>query len=249
MNVKMKNSKNEIIKNLKSLSGKKNISEIFFDWIHLMSYTISNSVDRVQYDKREEAYLQTIKPYTKEEGFVFADCFALLVNALEYKQIDWLGEIYMDLEISSADNGQFFTPYHISQLMADLSFSEKEELLNERDWIGYYEPACGAGSLIIAFAQSMEKRGYNYQQQLVAWCEDIDENCLLMTYIQLSLLGIKAVCQVKNSLTQEEYSTWYTPFYLCFPPTMEQKEATVEKIVETVAQQQETQEIEQLALF
>jgi hypothetical protein len=30
---------------------------------------------------------------------------------------------------------------------------------------------------------------------------------------------------------------------------MEQKEATVEKIVETVAQQQETQEIEQLALF
>ena len=134
--------------------------------------------------------------------------------------------------------------------MAEMTFTGSEEKLKEKNWIGYYEPCCGAGGMTIGFAEAMQKKKYNFQQQLVVWCEDIDENCLLMAYVQLSLLGIKAICKVKNSLSQEEISTWYTPFYIYFPPRFEEKEETLEKVVEQVVEQQElTGEMEQLALF
>lgn len=211
------NYKDEISKRLKNLSGKQNISTIFFDWVHLMAYTVSNSVDKTQFDSREAEYVEIIGKYTKTESDVFVECFCLLVQAFDRKVTDWLGEIYMDLEISNKDSGQFFTPYGISRLMSELTLTENEPLIEEKGWLGYYEPACGAGSMIIAFTQAMERKGYNYQQQLRVWCEDIDENCLLMTYVQLSLLGVNAVCEVKDSLSREKFSTWYTPFHMINP--------------------------------
>ncbi|OTN83953.1 hypothetical protein A5819_003503 [Enterococcus sp. 7E2_DIV0204] len=245
-----KDFKQEIVKEIKRLSGKKNVSQIYFDWVHIMAYTLSNGADKIQFRKREDAYLELINQYNKKEVEVFTKCFALLIEALEYKMHDWLGDIYMGLEISNKNAGQFFTPYSVSLLMAEITFTSSEEKLKEKNWIGYYEPCCGAGGMTIAFAEAMQKKKYNFQTQLVVWCEDIDENCLLMTYVQLSLLGIKAICKVKNSLSQEEFSTWYTPFYIYFPPKLEKKEETLEKVVEQVVEQQElTGEIEQLALF
>lgn len=38
--------KKEIIKGLISISGKYNIATIYFDWIHLIAYSISSSLDR-----------------------------------------------------------------------------------------------------------------------------------------------------------------------------------------------------------
>lgn len=215
-----------------------------------MAYTLSNSTDKRQFQKREEAYLEIVKHYNREELEQFAKCFGTLINALEYKMNDWLGEIYMELGINNKSMDQFFTPYHISKLMAEMTFVSNEEQLKEKKWIGYYEPCCGAGGLTIAFAEVMQQKKYNFQQQLVVWCEDLDENCLLMTYVQLSLLGIKAICKVKNVLSQEEFSTWYTPFYIYFPPPMPEKEQTIETLVEAVKEQQEApKEIEQLVLF
>lgn len=243
------NFKQTIIKNIKKLSGKYNLSEIYSDWIHIMAYSISNSADKGQYDEREQCYMTIIKKYTKEEAQCLADCFSLLVLALEEKQKDWLGEIYMELEIGNKNTAQFFTPFYISQLMAELTFSKNEDKLKEKNWIGYYEPCCGAGSMTIAFALAMEKQKYNYQTQLVVWCEDIDENCLLMTYVQLSLLGIKAICKVKNSILQEEFSTWYTPFYIYFPPPKEVKEEKKQVISKQLKANPSNEEVEQLVLF
>lgn len=245
-----KDFKQEIVKEIKRLSGKKNVSQIYFDWVHIMAYTLSNSADKLQFREREDAYLELVKKYDKKEIEGFTKCFGLLIQALEYKMRDWLGAIYMELGISNEVTGQVFTPYDMSLLMAEMAFIGSEEKLEEKNWIGFYEPCCGAGGMTIAFAEAMQKKKYNFQTQLVVWCEDIDENCLLMTYVQLSLLGIKAICKVKNSLSQEEFSTWYTPFYIYFPPRFEDKEETLEKVVEQVVEKQEiTGEIEQLALF
>lgn len=137
----------------------------------------------------------------------------MLILAIESKSSDWLGEIYMSLEIENKTSGQFYTPYSISLLMAELTFHGQEKILQKQRWLGYYEPCCGSGSMIIAFAEVMKRNKYNYQKQLYVLCEDIDENWLLMTYIQLSLMGIDAICKVKNSLTLTEYSTWSTPVH------------------------------------
>lgn len=210
------NTKKEIIKKLQSITGKYSISAVFNDWTHLMAYTCSNAIDQHHYEEREALYLNTIKKYSKDHAAVFCECFALLIHALEEKSIDWLGEIYMDLNLANKSMGQCFTPNPIARLMAEFTFTSKQSEIEKNGQIRYYEPCCGSGSLVIGLASAMKERGFNYQAQLVVHCEDLDETCLLMTYVQLSILGIDAICQVKNSLSNQVFSTWYTPFHF-FP--------------------------------
>lgn len=70
--------------------------------------------------------------------------------------------------------------------------------------------------MIIALASALKDKEYNSQTKLTIQCEDLDQTCLLMCYVQLSILGIKAKCQVKNTLTNEVFSTWQTPFSILF---------------------------------
>ena len=249
-----RNYQKMITTKLQSLSGKQNISTVFFDWVHMMAYAFSNSADKAQFEEREAAYLALIRKYTKEESNVFAECLGLLTRAFEYKVQDWLGAIYMDLNINSKNSGQFFTPSNIAELMARMTFANNEPLLEEKGWIGYYEPCVGAGSMVLAFALAMESGGYNYQKQLRVECEDIDENCLLMAYVQLSLCGINAVCKVKNSLSGEETSTWYTLFHIINPAWITRKKQ--EPAIAQKRIQKKEQDVwiipegaEQLALF
>ncbi|MGF2074987.1 N-6 DNA methylase [Enterococcus casseliflavus] len=249
-----RNYQKMITTKLQSLSGKQNISTVFFDWIHAMAYAFSNSADKAQFEEREAAYMVLIRKYTKEEANVFADCLGLLTMAFEYKVQDWLGAIYMDLNINSKNSGQFFTPSNIAELMARMTFTNNEPLLEEKGWIGYYEPCVGAGSMVLAFAKAMESGGYNYQTQLRVQCEDIDENCLLMAYVQLSLCGINAVCKVKNSLSGEEASTWYTPFYIINPAWITRKKQTPATEPKKIKKEEPDvwvipEDSEQLALF
>lgn len=208
------NTKREIMKKLQSITGKYSINTVFIDWIHLMAYTCSNTLDQLHFEEREALYLTIIKKYSKDQVTTFCECFALLTIAFEENSIDWLGEIYMELNLANSSLGQCFTPNHVAKLMAELTFVSGQTEVLESGRMNYYEPCCGSGSMIIGLISVMQKKGYNAQTQLIVHCEDLDENCLLMTYVQLSLLGISAICQVKNSLTNEVFSTWYTPFLL-----------------------------------
>ena len=71
----------------------------------------------------------------------------------------------------------------------------------------------GSGGMIIAYAETMKDKGYNYQHQLFVETVDIDEICFKMTYIQLSLLGIPAKVIRGDSLAMRYFEVYYTPFY------------------------------------
>ncbi len=185
------------------LIGKRNSYEVFFDFVKMSAISISNSVDKYQAEEREKEYLSIAKKYSSGELKLFCDIFATLVLELERKMGDVLGEIYMELDISSKSSGQFFTPYYISKLMAELTYVEKEEITTLCD------PCVGGGSMIIAYAEIMYQKGINYQEKLRVHCSDIDRNVLLMCYLQLSLLGITAVCERKNILDNEKGELWF----------------------------------------
>ena len=51
---------------------------------------------------------------------VFTQAFALLVDAAAHEWYDWLGTLYMRWELASRRSGQFFTPWSIALLMAEL---------------------------------------------------------------------------------------------------------------------------------
>lgn len=184
--------KNKMIINaIQRMSGKYSVYEIFADWVKIMALSFANQVQYSQ--SREDDYVETVKKYSQEEMTKLIELMAWLVEWADEQYCDMLGYIYMHLELGSKSAGQFFTPYNICRLMAELEdISEEVTKVNE--------PTCGAGGNIIALADVMKSKGINYQHSLLAICQDIDIKAVYMTYVQLSLYGIPAIVYQTNTL-------------------------------------------------
>ncbi len=193
---------------LKSMVGKWSMYQLWRDFLTLAAYAISNRVDKQQYQRREELYMKTVEKYKSEEAVKFSKMLNLVSMGLTDKTGDFLGELYMQLEISNKDVGQFFSPYSISRLMA--RFLEVE---TSGELIRLHEPSCGSGGTIIAYAEDLKKQEINYQEKLRVICNDLDYDVVKMAYIQMSLLGIDAIVMQGDTLTQEYNETWYTPMH------------------------------------
>lgn len=203
-----------MIKLFRQLSQRHGMYEVFFEFTKMSAISISNTFDKIHFEERENEFMRIKKKYTNDEMKKIHELFALLVEAMERKPGDILGEIYMELEISNKDAGQFFTPYHVAKLMAEMTLSDKEKQLENGGSATVYEPCVGGGVTIIALAHALMERGYNYQRQLKVICGDIDPNVLSMAYVQFSLLGIDAICERRNALIDDKPSdVWFTPFY------------------------------------
>ena len=193
----------EIAKTLATMSGRYSSHEIFADWIRMCALSIQNActmpVGKVWHE-REQSYLDTARRYSKKELGKFAEMFVLLTNSLEEDMTDALGEIYMSSEMGSSLAGQFFTPFHLSELTARLSFNDSITS-NPDEMIELNEPTCGSGGMIIAMAKTMMDHEINYQKRLKVVAQDVDWRCVHMCYVQLSLLGIRAKVIQGNTLT------------------------------------------------
>ena len=96
-----------------------------FNKLAMFACAISNSLDKTHYEEREALYLKTIQKYNKEERELFPQLAAETVIALEENQEqDFLGDIFMNLGLGNKSGGQFFTPYHICELMAKVTIGD-----------------------------------------------------------------------------------------------------------------------------
>lgn len=188
---------------------------VFRDFCELAALSLSNSVDKSHYDIREAKYMEIIKSYTKEEINRFPEMFANVVMGLEAGFSDFMGASFMELDLGSHWHGQFFTPYPVASLMARLGLSNSiHDEIEKNGFISYCEPAVGAGVMVIAFIEALKEAGINYQKHLHVTAIDVDITAVHMAYIQLSLLGIPAIVVHGNSLTDEVFGCWYTPFHV-----------------------------------
>lgn len=205
-----------IIKDFENLAYKHGLSTVFTDYITLITCAISNSVDKLHFDEREQTYINIMKKYTQQEGKMFAEIHYKIIEILnnELYQNDVLGELYHALNLSNSWNGQFFTPIHIAHLMARMTLGNVEKEISEKGYITINEPTCGSGVMIIAAANAMFHNKFNPSQNMCVYAVDNDIRCVMMTYIQLSYLGIPAVVVHGDSLKVEEYSRFYTPIYI-----------------------------------
>ena len=115
---------------------------------------------------------------------------------------DLLGDLYMQLNMGSDALGQFFTPYSVSQFMAQCSMSidEIRSKIEQDGYVTISEPAVGGGANIIAFCEYMLKNDINYQDSCVIVCQDLSRLTAMMCYVVLSLLGCSAVIKVGDTL-------------------------------------------------
>lgn len=185
---------------------------------------LSNPVDKIHYEEREKRYLDIIHKYGRQKQALFPELFAHMVMALEEDpEQDFLGKMYMDLNLSYDELKQVFTPYNVCQLMADIAIGDIVSQVEEQGYVTINDPCCGAGANLIAAIHTarrkLEKAGLNYQNHLLVTGQDIEEVVALMCYIQLSLLGVAGFVKVGNTITNpmspsdttENY--WFTPMY------------------------------------
>ena len=189
--------------------------KVFSDFVDLLACAISNRVDLRSYDEREEHYMKVIGGYDKETQALFPQMAGELTLALDDGAHaghfeDVLGQTFHDLGVENKWKGQFFTPINLSDLMAELSFDEKNGFAK------VYEPACGAGSTILGFANAhMMKHPEQPFDDFCVFAGDIDARCVHMCYVQLSLCGIAARVEQRNALSMELVGgVWYTPMWI-----------------------------------
>lgn len=189
----------ELQKTILSMSGRYTAYEIFMDWIQCSALAIQNSLCQIHdrlWQSREEDYKRIMDRYSREEQEKFPEMLAWLIEELEDYPRDVLGEVFMKSGMGSDAGGQFFTPFSISQMMAELSVESPEE----GEKISLNEPSCGSGGSIIAAAMKLKAKGVNYQKRMHVVAQDLDWRCVYMCYVQLSYLGIDAICVQGDTL-------------------------------------------------
>lgn len=211
----------EILKDLDKGIYKAGRHEFLSDVFKCSAIALSNRFDMRNAEKREKEYLSVIKKYDKDMQTliteIFAKIFILLSSQIDFGFNDYLGELYMKSETSNSKAGQFFTPYNVSKVCAEMVINESavNEFIKNNRIMTLNEPACGAGGMVIAAVDVLyNKYNFNISKNLFAECSDIDERCVVMTYLQLSLAGVPAVIYRRNTLTMETYDRWETPAYI-----------------------------------
>ena len=215
------------VKLFENLAERQSRWTVWTDFVVMSAIAISNTVDSVHREAREKEYMALASKYTKAELEVLAEMLAETVMALEANpNQDFLGEMYMALGLGNEHRGQFFTPYHVCEFMAKATAGNLADQIESQGWISACDPTCGAGALLVAFANECRTQNINFQTSVLFVAQDIDYVVANMCYLQLSLLGCAGYVVVDNTLTNpstaydkrglipvDKGNVWYMPMY------------------------------------
>lgn len=192
---------------------------VWSDFVLMAACTLS-LLDVEHREERMRMYDNAAKKYNDAELEALRDMFESVIQALEENpNQDFLGELFMALELSNEARGQFFTPYSVCAMMAKMQCVDIAERVKAKGYLSVNDPAVGAGALLIAFANECRAQGVNYQEHILFVGQDIDYVAAMMCYIQLSLLGCPGYVIVGDTLTTppteplSNQNVWYTPLY------------------------------------
>jgi type I restriction-modification system DNA methylase subunit len=190
------------------------MEDVFSDWLDLMLNSFLALTDNIQrhglgvveklktntldgiYNDR---YMEIVKRYEdkREKGDRAIDHFteatSLLIQETEELQRDVLGEIFM-VRITYGEHGQFFTPDHITDMMASivgLKPDEQERVL---------DPTCGSGRTLIAASKK------NPNALFVGM--DLDPRCAKVCAINMYLFDLNAIVLQGDTLRYEFSKEW-----------------------------------------
>ena len=226
-----KDFKKLFLQTFEKLSASHSSWSVWQDFVTMSACAIANAVDKRPdiWQAREDEYLSIAKRYTKDETSDICNLFVYTTAALdENPRQDFLGDMYMELNLSNHWKGQFFTPWSVAELNSRLVMSGEDlsQLIHDQHYISICDPASGAGCILLAFANACQDEfDINYQESVLFVAQDVDPVVAKMCYIQMSLLGCPGYVVIGNTLTEPAGGTalipeykrpediWFTPFY------------------------------------
>lgn len=216
----------EFLKLFDKLTYSRSAWQVWEDLMTVMACSISNAVDRTpdKFQRREEQYERSIKNLGGVE--IPAQMLGIITMALEQNpDQDFLGKLYMNLNLGNHWKGQFFTPYNICQLMSEMTMGDCQKAIEKDGWISICDPCIGGGAMMIAAVHTLRHQNVYYHNHVLFVGQDIDRVVGMMAYIQLSLLGCPGYIVIANTMTnpivgsplmpieKEGQEFWYTPLY------------------------------------
>ncbi len=124
---------------------------------------------------------EEVRPKIKEATDAYAD-----IVASQEPFEDVIGPLYMELASRGGRQqlGQFFTPWGIASMMAQMTAGEKPE--DNGQLIRVCDPACGSGVMLLAFANHvLHEWGPDVLVRLAVTGCDIDAYCARIMALQL----------------------------------------------------------------
>ena len=188
-------------------SGKYHVWDLFRDVMALLSLSLQQPTNKLTgnqalWEKKESEYMSIVGRYDKEIIAKTPEVLHIIMDFFEHNTSDFLGECFMETELGSKYNGQFFSPYHLSKMCATVT-SSYEDIIKENGFVLANDPAVGAGSMPIAIADVMREQKFNPQEQLFFIGGDVDRRVLDMCFIQMTLLGVPTKLYHQNALSLE----------------------------------------------
>ena len=184
-----------------------------------------------QRDRLEAVYMQCVSSFpNKDDVRRMPEMMALAIQAISGGGIDFFGQVAAEIGALDAGLGQFFTPYEISRLIAEMSLGDAAGQIEAQGFITVSEPAAGAGGMVLALADALEAQGFD--PALHIWIEavELSRSTFHMAYVQINARGIAGRVVNGNSISLETYDHAFTAAAAVFygahgDPFARQKEA------------------------
>lgn len=103
----------------KSIAPQYRRSEVFYDFITIFALEFYLILYGAQADESlRQRYQTAAGHYNEDEKQALSRLFNIIVEALEHETYDFLGSVFMALDLGDQYKAQYFTPSHIAHLMA-----------------------------------------------------------------------------------------------------------------------------------
>ena len=227
----LREGQNEFQKVFSRLCDTNSAWQVWSDFVEMTAISISNAVETREKVKqeREARYMNIIGTYTKKEQAIFPELVSILVQSLQRNsEQDFLGEMFMSLELGNHWKGQFFTPYSVCKAMAAINIDDALDKVAQKGYIAINDPACGAGATLIGARNALELAKIGGTQAFFVG-QDIDRTAAMMCYVQLSLLGCAGYVVVADTIRypitgqmlwpnlNENQDAWFMPLTFLEP--------------------------------
>jgi|GEM_PF-7073709 len=246
----------KVLREIAVMEGGKREQEIFRDWLE-MAYCAYAKVSALHHfelekaDKLEARYMRIVGTYRKKDAVrMMPRLNAIAQVGVEYG-MDFLGVVAAEIGSLDGYMGQFFTPMSVCELIARMTISPEQiqkVLDGENGYETFYEPAVGAGAMILAIHKVlMEYQIVDPMKYMLVYAADVSPVAYYMCYLQFTWAGIPALVCRENSLSLERFEEAWTVHKMIFQlyyPTLFDTPSSIRRREEAEIRQQEEEQEE-----
>ncbi|MEP2780825.1 MAG: N-6 DNA methylase [Pseudoruegeria sp.] len=203
----------KFVKVLNGIDQSKRRTEVFSDFCEMAYCSLAKVASPYadQKDALEKQYMEVVGRYrNKDDVWKIPELLGISLEAIHLGGIDFLGAVAGELGALDARLGQFFTPYEISRLMAEINLQGVEKTIEENGFVTVSEPAVGAGGMVIAVADVIEGLGFDPARHLWVEAVELSRTTYYMAYVQINTRGVAGKIICGNSLSLETNVSAYT---------------------------------------